>query len=282
MEKTPQQLQTAVSQIEGGKTPSESVRVFLSWFGAHRRGYWKVKQIRETLASFGLRTDPDFEYAFIDSHISILPAEEIKNGASEKSNERGSEDDKNDGELPDSYQVAQNSWFLKFLDHNAGTMGKRILLKDWAQTELGPIQYWPDALKLSLSSSLSATESAMAVFWYRPEDQKFYFFFNDCFKPILTGRYALDPLGSPISNVWTKDWPLIEQQFKNVIHNNQSLSIKNSLFFREHEAAHKEAYFQYDLAPIPSEDRDINGVLAVVLEQTDHVLRYAALKLLGF
>lgn len=109
MEKTPQQLQTAVSQIEGGKTPSESVRVFLSWFGAHRRGYWKVKQIRETLASFGLRTDPDFEYAFIDSHISILPAEEIKNGASEKSNERGSEDDKNDGELPDSYQVAQNS-----------------------------------------------------------------------------------------------------------------------------------------------------------------------------
>jgi hypothetical protein len=35
----------------------------LSWFGAERRGYWKVKDIRKALNKLKLRTVPDFEQA---------------------------------------------------------------------------------------------------------------------------------------------------------------------------------------------------------------------------
>ncbi len=48
-----------------------TVRSFLQWFGAQRRGYLVVKEIREALARAGLRTEPDFESAYIDGQISF-------------------------------------------------------------------------------------------------------------------------------------------------------------------------------------------------------------------
>ena len=56
---------------KGVVPPSETVRSFLSWFGASRRGYNVSANIKEELAQHGLRTDPDFEYAYIDGQISF-------------------------------------------------------------------------------------------------------------------------------------------------------------------------------------------------------------------
>lgn len=55
--------------------PSVTVREFLSWFGAHRRGYWIVDQIRQFLNEFGIATEPDFRGAYIDSLISFRAVE---------------------------------------------------------------------------------------------------------------------------------------------------------------------------------------------------------------
>jgi predicted transcriptional regulator len=56
---------------DGGESPSVSVREFLSWFGARRRGFWIVREIREALAAANLRTIPDFETEWIDSEIEF-------------------------------------------------------------------------------------------------------------------------------------------------------------------------------------------------------------------
>ena len=53
-------------------TPEEpTVRDFLRWYGYERRGAYIVGQIRNDLEELGLRTNPDFEGAYIDSTISI-------------------------------------------------------------------------------------------------------------------------------------------------------------------------------------------------------------------
>ena len=57
---------------EGGASPQVTVRQFLSWFGAYRRGYWIVERIREALTKAGLETKPDFESAYIDSPIEFV------------------------------------------------------------------------------------------------------------------------------------------------------------------------------------------------------------------
>lgn len=56
----------------GVSPPSESVRSFLAWFNVERRG-WRVTQlIRAQLEQYDLRTEPDFENAFIDLPLKFI------------------------------------------------------------------------------------------------------------------------------------------------------------------------------------------------------------------
>jgi CBS domain-containing protein len=70
--------------------PAETVRALLSWFGAERRGYWKVREIRKALNKLKLRTEPDFEEAWINAPITFVPkskpapsAEQAESGVEE-------------------------------------------------------------------------------------------------------------------------------------------------------------------------------------------------------
>lgn len=54
-----------------------TVRTFLSWFGAQRRGSFIVFWIRSTLEKAGLRTEPDFESAYLDSSISFVLVDHV-------------------------------------------------------------------------------------------------------------------------------------------------------------------------------------------------------------
>ena len=50
------------------------MRSFLLWFGAERRGYRVVQDIRDELARYKIATDPDFEYEYIDNPIGFKTA----------------------------------------------------------------------------------------------------------------------------------------------------------------------------------------------------------------
>lgn len=54
----------------GESVPVVTVRSFLRWFfGTQRRGHWIVSYIRSSLEVAGLRTEPDFESAYLDAEI---------------------------------------------------------------------------------------------------------------------------------------------------------------------------------------------------------------------
>jgi hypothetical protein len=61
----------------GRPSPMVTVRTFLHWFGAYRRGYLIVTEIRDALQKAGLRTEPDFESEYIDAEIRFVV---LKNG----------------------------------------------------------------------------------------------------------------------------------------------------------------------------------------------------------
>lgn len=67
---------TAISdQLKRGVAPQrETVRSFLLWFGAERRGYRVVRRIRNALRRHGLLTSPDFEWAYIGGFVSFQKA----------------------------------------------------------------------------------------------------------------------------------------------------------------------------------------------------------------
>lgn len=56
----------------GEASPTPTVREFLSWVHAQRRGYYIVDELRQALKKAGLETTPDFESAHIDAPLSFV------------------------------------------------------------------------------------------------------------------------------------------------------------------------------------------------------------------
>jgi predicted transcriptional regulator len=70
-------LKAAAEQLKNGVSPqAEYLRSFLAWFGAERRGYRVVNDIRRALDRYKLSTSPDFEYAYIDGYIKFVKAKQ--------------------------------------------------------------------------------------------------------------------------------------------------------------------------------------------------------------
>lgn len=70
-----ERLATIAKDLRRGESsPRVTVRELLSWFDAQRRGFWIVERVRAALAEEGLVTEPDFESAYIDSHVEVLLA----------------------------------------------------------------------------------------------------------------------------------------------------------------------------------------------------------------
>ena len=69
----PDQLKEAAAQLGDGYAKNVTVMELLSWFGAERRGYWKGREIRKALNKLKLRTEPDFEEAWINAPVTFGP-----------------------------------------------------------------------------------------------------------------------------------------------------------------------------------------------------------------
>lgn len=68
-------LAEIAEDLRQGKQPEpETVRTFLSWFDVQRRGYNVNGIIERALMRHGIKTQPDFRYAYIDSEVSFVPA----------------------------------------------------------------------------------------------------------------------------------------------------------------------------------------------------------------
>ena len=68
-------LKEIAAQLKRGVAPpKESVRSFLRWFYAERRGYNVVLTIRQALKKYGITTDPNFEFQYIDGYIGFVLA----------------------------------------------------------------------------------------------------------------------------------------------------------------------------------------------------------------
>jgi CBS domain-containing protein len=75
MAQSEEKLVVIAEQLNNGVVPpKESVRAFLLWFGAERRGYRVIRRVRSALRRHGVATKPDFESAYIDGAIAFIKA----------------------------------------------------------------------------------------------------------------------------------------------------------------------------------------------------------------
>jgi CBS domain-containing protein len=68
-------LAEIADELKRGEQPApETVRTLLSWFGSQRRGYNVNSIIERALTEHGIKTMPDFRYAYIDSEVNFVRA----------------------------------------------------------------------------------------------------------------------------------------------------------------------------------------------------------------
>lgn len=68
-------LEEIADELKQGKQPeAETVRTLLGWFDAQHRGYHVNSLIERALGRYGIKTLPDFRYAYIVSKINFIPA----------------------------------------------------------------------------------------------------------------------------------------------------------------------------------------------------------------
>lgn len=68
-------LTAIAAQLKKGVAPQkETVRAFLLWFNAERRGFRVVRRIRSALRRHGVATSPDFEYTWLDGSVTFVTA----------------------------------------------------------------------------------------------------------------------------------------------------------------------------------------------------------------
>lgn len=72
----PLQLKDIAKKVAEGQRPDATVRELISWFyGSQRRGRWVVGKIRDALNALNLRTEPDFDWTYLDGSVVFLAQE---------------------------------------------------------------------------------------------------------------------------------------------------------------------------------------------------------------
>jgi hypothetical protein len=97
---TPDKILIAAERLKQGHRINRiTVRDFLRHFGAERRGAAKVEAIRRILDSLELRTEPDFETAWIDGLIWLRLKDDVLNGPSDSALPDGTAGQQLNGDL---------------------------------------------------------------------------------------------------------------------------------------------------------------------------------------
>jgi PAS domain S-box-containing protein len=143
-------------------------------------------------------------------------------------------------------------------------MGVLIRAHDWSATPLGPLEAWPQSLRIAVGMVLGSRFPACIV-WGRG----LVTIYNDAFRPILGDKP--EALGRPFNEVWSEAWPTVgpiaERAFAG-----EATFIEDFPLVIERSGYPEEAFFTFCYSPIRDETGGIAGFLDTVVETTEKVL----------
>jgi PAS domain S-box-containing protein len=137
---------------------------------------------------------------------------------------------------------------------------------DWAKTPLGPVETWPEALKLSLRLLLTS-KFEMWLGW-GPEVA---FLYNDAYRPTL-GRKHPDALAQPTRRLWAEIWDDIEPRIRSVYERGEATWDRALQLILERNGYPEETYHTFSYSPIFGDGGRVEGLFCAVSEETERVI----------
>ncbi len=152
------------------------------------------------------------------------------------------------------------------LFRGGGETGHMLSEIDWSQNTLGPIEVWPQSLRISLRICLTSRHPLLI--WWGNDLVKIY---NDAYRSVLGKRHPW-ALGRPGREVWPEIWDIIGPMLEGVLKTGQATWSDDQLLLLERNGYQEECYFTFSYSPIEDEGGQVVGVFTAVTETTERVL----------
>lgn len=148
-----------------------------------------------------------------------------------------------------------------------GEMGELTRQFDWASTEVGPVENWPQSLRMSVAMILSA-KAPMFLWWGHDLVQ----FYNDAYRPSF-GEHGKHPkaLGQTGQECWPEIWPVIKPMIDQVMSGGGGTYNENQLIPIYRNGTLEDVYWTFSYNPVLNDSFNIGGVLVVCQETTREI-----------
>jgi PAS domain S-box-containing protein len=173
--------------------------------------------------------------------------------------------------MESSAQRPKIPFALREWPHGDGEMAARIRTFDWSHTPLGPLDRWPQSLRITVDLCLGS--ALPSYVWWGPELIQFY---NDAALPIVRTKH-LAALGLPArvacANVWQEIGGLIER----VAATGEAVSGDDVPVMSDRGGAAETAWFIFSYSPVRDEHGSVAGVFCTAVETTNRIRAEEAL-----
>jgi len=159
-------------------------------------------------------------------------------------------------------------------------MGQIMRSVDWSATSLGPIEHWPQSLRMMVRFIL-ANRMPMLLWWGSDYIQ----IYNDAYRPVLGTKHPRS-MGQPVRDCWHEIWHVLKPLIDTPFDGGPATWMEDILLEVNRHGFVEETHFTIAYSPVPDESAPsgIGGVLATVHEITQKVVgerRVALLRDLG-
>jgi PAS domain S-box-containing protein len=143
--------------------------------------------------------------------------------------------------------------------------GKLLRDTDWSKTVLGPVEQWPQSLRIAVSICLN---SRFPMFvWWGPSLINIY---NDAYVPMLGARHPA-AFGRRAQEIWHEIWDVVGPQARHVLATGQPTWNDRVMLPIERSGYPEEAYFTWSYSAVYDADGSIGGMFCAVSEETARV-----------
>ncbi|SDL93913.1 PAS domain S-box-containing protein [Oryzisolibacter propanilivorax] len=144
--------------------------------------------------------------------------------------------------------------------HAPGVMSAKVRAFDWASHPLGPIEGWPQALRVVLELML-ASHFPKCLVWGEHRTT----FYNDAYRPILGDKP--EALGQPFDRVWYETWGQVEHMAERALLG-EATFMQDMPLVVQRFGYPEQTYFTFCFSPVRDDVGVVGGFAITVIETT--------------
>lgn len=163
-------------------------------------------------------------------------------------------------------EIIQKQNRFSFLQ-SGGEMGELTRNHNWAETELGPPENWPNSLCTTLGILLHSA-FPMFLFW----GKNLISFYNDAFRPSLGIDGKHPSIGKKGKDVWPEIWDYIGPMIHQIMETGKPVWFEDQLVPFYRNGRMEDIYWTFCYSPVFGDDGKISGVFVTCTETTEKVV----------